>query len=379
MREVETIVVGGGPAGAAAACALAAGGRGVVLLERSAAAHHKVCGEFLSVETQHVLCELGIDPVSHGAVPIDEVTIHVGRRHVSARLPFRALSLSRHRLDQALLARAEQAGARIHRGVAVQAVAHDGGHWEVRCNNGEPLRSRHLIVATGKQGLRGISDSRDGSLVGLKMHLRLPVSVCRNLERRVALFMLDRCYVGLEAIEDGKTNLCLVMRRDLAAHVGAGWPTLRDHLRAASQQLVAALEKAEPLFDKPLAVVCPQGGHVDDEAQPMAYRVGDRFAHVPPFTGDGLAIALTSGSLAASHILQGRGPAEYLATARRIVGRPIHVSGAISVLAGNRAGRAMLIGAAMVVPGLIGTVVRQTRLPVLPMQGQDVSYAPFRA
>ncbi|MGH6789180.1 MAG: FAD-dependent monooxygenase, partial [Pseudolabrys sp.] len=63
MTRVETAIVGGGPAGAAAACGLAALGRDVVLIERSDAPHHKVCGEFLSVETQAQLSRFGIDPV----------------------------------------------------------------------------------------------------------------------------------------------------------------------------------------------------------------------------------------------------------------------------------------------------------------------------
>src|SRR4051794_15299892 len=83
MSAVETIVVGGGPAGAATACRLAAAGRDVVLLERAAGPHHKVCGEFLSIETQAILRRLGVDPLAHGAVPVDRVAIHVGRREVA--------------------------------------------------------------------------------------------------------------------------------------------------------------------------------------------------------------------------------------------------------------------------------------------------------
>jgi flavin-dependent dehydrogenase len=222
-----------------------------------------------------------------------------------------------------------------------------------------------------------MSDSRDGSLVGLKMHLQLRAPA--RLERGVDLFLLDRCYVGLELVEDGIANLCLVMARELAAHIGPGWAGLRDHLAAASPLLGERLESAQPLFDKPLAVVCPAGGHLDDETMPTAYRVGDRLAHIPPFTGDGLAIAVASGTLAANDILKGRSPTEYLAAARAMTRRPIRLASGISRLAANRTGRALIIGAATMVPGLVRGIVRRTRLPALPMQGQDVSYAAIRA
>ena len=377
MSIVETIVVGGGPSGASAACALATAGREVALLERSSGPHHKVCGEFLSIETQAILNQLGVDPLTHGAIPIESVGIHVGGRQVTARLPFRALSLSRFRLDQALLNRAREVGVDVQNDVVAQSVSRDAGRWQIRLADGRSLKSRHLVLATGKQGLRGVRDSRDTSLVGLKMHLRL--RECAALERRVDLFMLDRSYVGLELVEDNIANLCLVMTRDLAQQVGSGWAALRAHLIASSPRLANQLADAEPQFDRPLAVVCPAGGHLDDEAEPEAYRVGDRLAHIPPFTGDGLAIATASGMLAAQHILRGLPPAAYLAAARALTARPIRLASVVSRLAANRAGRALIIGGASLVPGLVGGVVRRTRLPALPMEGRDVSYAPVRA
>lgn len=65
MTRAETVIVGGGPAGSATASGLAALGRDVVLIERTAKPHNKVCGEFLSVETQTQLQRLGVDPPQH--------------------------------------------------------------------------------------------------------------------------------------------------------------------------------------------------------------------------------------------------------------------------------------------------------------------------
>ena len=377
MNSVETIIVGGGPAGAAAAIRLAAAGREALLIERHLEPHHKVCGEFLSIETQDIVRQLGVDCGAQGAVPIESVSIHAGKGTASASLPFRALSLSRRQLDAALLDRAQQSGAKLKRGVSVQAVTRETDGWSVRCDDGANLQARHLIVATGKYGLRGVSDSRDGSLVGLKMHLRLAGGGNSNLARRVELFMLDRAYVGLELVEHGVANLCLVMAREQAAQLGPGWLALRDHLAAAHAQLAVYLDGADPQFDKPLAVVCPEGGHIHDESEPAVYRVGDRLAHIPPFTGDGMAIAVASGALAAEHILADQSPAVYLNAARALTARPIRLAAMVSKLAASRAGRTFLVGAAALVPGLIAAVTRRTRLDraALPIQMQNYSYA----
>ena len=363
MSEVETLIIGGGPAGAAAACALATAGREVMLVERSAAPHHKVCGEFLSVETQAQLRGLGVEPLALGAVEIGEVAVYSAAKSVRAALPFRALSLSRHRLDDALLRRAGGCGADVRRGTSVQHVARDDAGWNVRCDDGETIHCRALVLATGKWGVRGMADTRDTSLIGLKMHLRLSPAAQRALEGRVELALLDGGYAGLELIEDGIANLCLVLPRVTVAALPPGWAALRDHLAAAAPHLRERLDGAAPLFDKPLAVVCPGAGHLQREAE-GAYRIGDRLAHIPPFTGDGLAIALGSAALAAGHIRRGEAPAAYLSAARRLTARPVRLASAVSGLAANKVGRSLLMGAAALAPGMIGTLARATRLPL---------------
>jgi hypothetical protein len=334
-----------------------------VLLERAGAPHHKVCGEFLSIETQTQLQRLGVEPAALGAVPIDHVAVYSATRHVASALPFRALSLSRYRLDAALLRCAENSGAQVRRNVAVRTVMPDDSSWQVACHDGETIHCRHLVLATGKWGLRGIEDARDNSLVGLKMHLRPSADTRRALAGRVELSLLDRSYVGLELIEDGIANLCFLLPRAVVARLGPGWAVQQDYLTAALPNLVERLDGAEPLWDRPVAVVCPSGGHLHDEPGPAVYRVGDRLAHIPPFTGDGLAIALGSAALAVEHIRLGRPPAAYLAAARRLTGNAIRLASAISGLAASSAGRTVLLGAAACVPGLIGAIVRRTRLP----------------
>jgi flavin-dependent dehydrogenase len=361
MTAFETAVIGGGPAGAATACALALAGREVLLLEREAGPHHKVCGEFLSVETQALLAGLGIDPAALGAVAVERVSIHTGARCVSAALPFRALSLSRYRFDDALLRRAAACGVQIRRAVSVRqaARAHDG--WALQCGD-EPVTCRNVVLATGKRGLRGLGDERDTSLVGLKMHLRLTPAQNLALAGGVELVLLPRGYAGLELVENGIANLCLVLPRAAVAALAPGWAALHAYLIEAAPHLAGRLAGAAALWEKPLAVVCPAGGHLTGEEEPGAYRVGDRLAHIPPFTGDGLAIALGSAALAAGHIRRGEPPAAYRAAARRLIAKPIGLAARISGLAANGAGRAALIGAATCAPWLIDAVVRRTRL-----------------
>ncbi|CAA9373825.1 MAG: hypothetical protein AVDCRST_MAG93-8642, partial [uncultured Chloroflexia bacterium] len=57
----DMVIVGAGLAGSSLATALARGGWKVVLLEQGDFPRHKVCGEFLSPESQASLEALGLD------------------------------------------------------------------------------------------------------------------------------------------------------------------------------------------------------------------------------------------------------------------------------------------------------------------------------
>jgi hypothetical protein len=180
----------------------------------------------------------------------------------------------------------------------------------------------------------------------------------------VELSLLDRSYVGLELVEAGIANLCCVLPRAVIARLVPGWPTMQAFLVTALPHLAERLEGAEPLWDKAMAVVCPTGGYLHSDTGAAIYRIGDRLAHIPPFTGDGLAIALGSGALAAKHIARGCSPAAYLAAARRLTGNAIRLASIVSGLAATGTGRTVLLGATALLPALIGTIVRHTRLPL---------------
>jgi flavin-dependent dehydrogenase len=295
----DTLIVGGGLAGGAAALLLARGGVPVTLFERETGAHDKVCGEFLSVEAQQILGRLGFDPMALGAVAIDRVRLVSGGREAEARLPFRALGLSRRVLDAALLDRAAAAGAQIERGVRVNAI--EGG--QVRTAAGDHTGSR-ILVATGKHGLRGSGTPRDSGYVGFKTHWRLSRSQATRLAGWIELLPFGGGYAGLQLVAADVANLCLIVRRETLSETGGGWDALLAGL-LGDDAFAARLEGAEPLFQRALSIANLPYGHVRKDSPDGLFQLGDRAAMTASLTGDGMAGALLSASLASECILSG--------------------------------------------------------------------------
>ncbi len=208
------VIVGGGPAGAAAACRL---GRRATLLERERGPAHKVCGEFISGEAVADLAGLGVDVAALGASAIGAVRLVHRGRVAEARLPFRAAGLSRRVLDEALLARAAAAGAAVHRGVRVRSAAPG----RVQTDAGA-VEAPALLLATGKHDLRGLArqpGAEPEALVGFKLHLRLRAAQQAALAGHVEVLLFAGGYAGLQLVEDGVANLCLLADR---ARYGGG-------------------------------------------------------------------------------------------------------------------------------------------------------------
>lgn len=325
-------VVGGGLAGAAAACDLARAGRAVTVFERSATPAHKVCGEFLSLEAQHYLRRLGVDPVALGAAPISRVRVIAGTRTVEAGLPFPALGLSRLALDEALLGRAGALGAEIVRGQAVE------------CLPGGPV-----FLATGKHDLRGARRnlrSPPEELVGFKMHLRLRPGATTALKGAVEVILFRGGYAGLQRIEGGIANLCLLAHRDRLRAEGGTWQGLVDGLAAETPHLADRLDGATWLFERPLTVARVPYGHIHrPDPDDTAYRLGDQACVIASFTGDGMAMALHSAALATTCHLRGDSPQTYHRALARDVAGPIRRAQALYSVGRSAPGQRLLLAA----------------------------------
>ncbi|WP_156680614.1 NAD(P)/FAD-dependent oxidoreductase [Sphingomonas profundi] len=352
------IVVGGGPAGAAAALLLARAGTPPLLVERSREARDVVCGGFLGWDALAALDRIGVEAAALGARPIGRLRLIAGRRSAESRLPGRAAGLSRYALDAALLRAAAAAGARIERGLAVRAA--EG--LRLRLADGAELTADALFLATGKHDLRGLARPReaggDDPAVGLRARLRPGRALAAALAGTIELHLLDRGYAGLLVQEDGSINLCLSVKR---SRLGAGPEALLASLAADAPALAARIAGAE---DAPAwaAIAAVPYGWRTGETMPGLFRLGDQAAVIASLAGDGVAIALASGRLAAAHHARagaGGAPAYQRAFAAHAA-RPLRLASGLRTIAEGPA-RALLPPLAGV-PGLAGLLARLTRI-----------------
>ncbi|MGL4543136.1 MAG: FAD-dependent monooxygenase [Polymorphobacter sp.] len=359
----DTLIVGGGLAGAAAATLLAQAGVRPLLVERDTGPADKICGEFLSTEAQAHLAALGFDLARLGGAPISRVRLIAGARQVEARLPFTAIGVSRRRLDAALLDHAAAAGAKVERGVTVRSI--DGNI--VQSSAGD-IMAHQILLGSGKHEVRGCGRDSTGcidDLIGFKQYFRVDAAAHATLAGIIEVHLFDGGYAGLQLVEGGVVNLCLLVSRARFAALGRSWEALFAAL-LAEPQLERRLAGAQPLLAKPLTISGVPYGFVH-RAQPAdpatLFRLGDQAAVIPSFSGDGMSIALHSGRLAATTLARGGSAGAYHARLRGDIARQVRLATWLQRAGFSGAGQRLMLGVIGVAPALLGAIAAATRVP----------------
>jgi len=324
----DAAVVGGGIGGCSAALALAQAGLQVILLEAGEPGHRRVCGEFLSPEAQGSLRRMGVleEVLARGAQPMGSARIYTTARTGRPMVfPEPGLSLSRSALDKTLWAAAERAGAvvasgtrvtRLQRTENIDRTGPDRAIFGVTVRGGGRERhfgARWVIAAVGRNGLaaltRGLPTQQgdeiagpDGGgprFLGLKAHLR----GVRKEPGEVAIFPFRGGYCGLAEIEDGLVNAALLIRYREAD--GAAPEQIWERARRENAPLRAATHGAAMEFD--WVTTANLRFNQERPVERGVLCVGDAAGYIPPFAGDGMAMAMCAAEFAARVIADGAG------------------------------------------------------------------------
>jgi menaquinone-9 beta-reductase len=360
------LIIGGGPAGAAAAAVIAAAGHPVRLIERTTGPTDKVCGDFLSTGALAALETLRIDPLALGGVPIHSVRL-VHRQHVAAApLPFAAVGLTRRALDEALLQHAASRGAELLRGTSVQRLEPTAGGFTAQTTTRGPMAAASVFLATGKHDVRGAARPHGvDEPVGLKMYYELAPDQRAELQGWIDLVLFPGGYAGMQLVEHGRAVLCLVLSAKRFRRAGARWDGLLDRLPAEAPHLAGRLHGATACLDRPLAIAAIPYGYLFSGTRaspPNLFRVGDQACVIPSLAGNGVAIALASGTLAARTWLQSNDATVYERLLQHRLHRPLRLASRVHTGCTARRLQPLVAAAVRTWPGIMGRVAAATRI-----------------
>jgi flavin-dependent dehydrogenase len=375
--QTDLVVIGAGLAGSCLAAAVAQRGWNVVLLERHRGPRHKVCGEFLSPESQASLRALNLHATVAALGPAEirraAIISRQGQR-LDMALPGVAWGVSRFQLDATLAHAAAAFGATVREGVTGRAIRQgDGGYTvEARDAAGEQIgiSARAAVVTCGRHAVPGLRPSQATATphrmyVGVKCHY-----TGLHLPPEVRLYLFEGGYVGLSPIEGGQANLCLLASTEAFERAGKRIPAMLDAVVRGSPALASDLAGGQRLDESMVAV-----GAVDTQQATVLWdgcaRLGDAATVIPPLCGDGQAMAIHAAEICAplvDDVLAGRRTlasweAAYTAAWHAAYDGPLRTARWLQALLGQPQLGNGLIGLGTLLPGLAQRLVLATRGP----------------
>ncbi|MHB1194417.1 MAG: NAD(P)/FAD-dependent oxidoreductase [Longimicrobiales bacterium] len=308
-RVWDAVVVGAGPAGALTAFELGRAGAEVLLVDRQAFPRWKVCGCCLSPGTQSVLHEAGLARILDGAGTVPLHTLRLAGWSSVADIPLGpSVAMSRSALDDALVRAAVAAGATFAAPARARLGPCGAGHRTLFVEFAETVtdvRARVVIAADGvgspllAEALHGGRDTGIAPWSRIGFGALFPAATRGYPAGLIHMAVGPEGYVGLVRLEDGTLDVAGAL--DPAVLGGGNRPeeAVRGLLERAGFPALDGTPvegwRGTPRLTRRATT---RGGD-------RLLAVGDASGYVEPFTGEGMAWALSGARTLAPIALEG--------------------------------------------------------------------------
>ena len=377
-NQYDVVVTGGGLAGLALAIQCARAGYRTALYEKETYPFHKVCGEYISLESWNFLEELGL-PLSDWNLPIiRRVLISAPNGEcIEQDLPLGGFGISRYKIDAALAGIARTSGVELYESTRVTEITFERAAFRVRTTAGE-VQAKIACGTFGKRSNLDIKWQRPfirkrptglNNYVGVKYHLRADADAIHPLlpADQIALHNFQNGYCGISRIEDGQYCLCYMTSADNLQSSGNSIREMEQQILQQNPYLEKIFSSATVLFDQPLTISQISFDR-KSRVEEHVLLVGDAAGMVPPLSGNGMSMALHGSKIAFRCIdsfLRGQVERhemeqEYMDQWSRLFGRRLWVGRQLQRCFGSAFRTNLLLHSLKPFPKLVSFLIRQT-------------------
>jgi flavin-dependent dehydrogenase len=302
----DCAIIGGGLAGLCLAIQLADSGRKVILFEKEKYPFHKVCGEYISMESHDFLERIGI-PLKELNLPyITELKISApDGSSLTRRLKPGGFGISRHTLDGLLAGIARKKGVELMESTRVNEVLRQEGGFLLKTATSE-YKTRLVCGAYGKRSHLDRNAGRIGpgsnpgaaNYVAVKYHVQLEFP-----ENRIELHNFKGGYGGLSKVDGDRYCFCYMTNSVQLRENGNNIKTMERNILMQNPFLKDYFSRAGFLFERPLTIAQITFGKKSQVEDGMLL-LGDAAGTVAPLCGNGMSMAMRASGIASMLIVE---------------------------------------------------------------------------
>lgn len=302
--KYDVAIIGGGLAGLSLSIDLKNRGLDVLVLEKGTYPRHKVCGEYVSMESHAYLHRICPD-LNHLALP------YISKFHLSStrkndfktNLDLGGFGISRYTLEEMLYLEAIKQGVVFRLKTKVTKVNPVTGtgkdSFEVKTQN-ETFFSSLVCNSTGrKSNLESVEKDVQNlgtNYVGVKYHVALD-----REKDFIEIHNFSGGYCGISNIEDGKTCVCYIVNANKLKQCNSSIKEMEEHVLYKNRFIKSAFESAKFLFKEPVTI-SGINFNIQETISDGSYFLGDAAGRIAPVTGNGMSMGLRSASFLAEEI-----------------------------------------------------------------------------
>ena len=297
----DLAIAGGGLAGLALAIQSAKKGYKTILFEKESYPFHRVCGEYVSMESWNFVESLGLNLGELKLPLIREVRISApDGKFIQQVLPLGGFGISRFKFDNLLANIAKQNGVHISENTKVNDINYDGSVFSI--NAGESaFQAKVCCAAFGKRSNLDVKWGRKfatrkknklNNYIGIKYHVKFD-----SPDDIISLHNFEDGYCGISKVEDDKYCLCYLTTAHNLQKNGNSICEMEKNVLMKNPYLNEIFSKAEFLWKQPLVI-----SQISFERKSLiedhVIMVGDSAGMITPLCGNGMSMAFHSSQLA---------------------------------------------------------------------------------
>ena len=308
--KYDIAIIGGGLAGLALAIQLSKKNYRVILFEKEKYPFHKVCGEYISLESWNFLEQLGV-PLSTLNLPIiDRLNLTAPNgKSFETKLPLGGFGISRYKIDNLLVAIARESGAHILEETRVEDVRFIGDKFFINYSKrNEGIKKIEAVVGCAAYGKRSNLDvkwnrdfiskrnSRINNFIAVKYHVNTnwPANT-------IGLHNFRNGYCGISQIEEHKYCLCYLTTAENLKKSGNSIQQMQKNILYQNPVLKDIFSSSEFINQTPVTI-----SQISFDKKSLVENdllmLGDAAGMITPLCGNGMSMALHSSKMAATLI-----------------------------------------------------------------------------
>ncbi len=301
----DAAIIGGGLAGLTLAINLGKKGFKVILIEKETYPFHKVCGEYISLESWQYLLSLGL-PLNQMNLPIIkrlQVTASNGKE-LQQELPLGGFGISRYTIDNSLKEIAIQSGVTVIENCKATEVSFKDDQFFITTINGI-INSRVCCGSFGKRSNIDIKWKRNftqrspnklNNFIAVKYHISTD-----HPSDLISLHNFENGYCGISRIEDDKYCLCYLTNAANLSSCNNSIEEMELKILGRNPHLKKIFSNSTKLYDSALSI-SQISFEKKSSVENHVIMVGDAAGLITPLCGNGMSMAMHAGKIAAENI-----------------------------------------------------------------------------